>query len=184
MHRLPRPLATALVAAAGAVLLTGCTGQDQTKTTTTQAPVTTTTSIAGTSGNAGASGSAGASGNAEAAAFCSQAQPLLTRFGTTLGAAGQDPAALSSALQQAVAAFGAVQAPTAIASDWAAARDALAGLSTSLGTIDPTAPDAQAKVQAAVQQTETQLGPAAGRIQTYLQQNCGSAGAGTSAPTS
>jgi hypothetical protein len=168
----PRPLATALVTLAGAVLLTGCTGQDQTKTTTTQAPVTTTSSAAGTSGNA------------EAAAFCAQAVPLFSQVGNTLSAAGQDPTALKSGLQQAVDAFDTIHPPTAIAQDWATSRDGFAALRDTVAAIDPAAPDAQAKVQAAEQQTETQIGAAFSKVTAYAEQNCATAGASTSAPTS
>jgi hypothetical protein len=172
MRRLPRPLATALTTAA-ALLLVGCTtGEDNTATTTSQAPASTTSSAAESSAGG------------EAAAFCAQAQPLFTQVGSAFDAVGQDIGALSAALQQAVDAFDAVPAPTAIAQDWAAARDGFAGLRDTVAGIDPAAPDALAQVQAAEQQAQTDVAPAVTRVGTYIEQNCGVGSSSSSAPTS
>jgi uncharacterized lipoprotein YajG len=57
MRRLPRVLSTAsaLVALAGTLLLTGCTGKDNTTNSPSDSPVTTTTSLPGPTGSGGAS---------------------------------------------------------------------------------------------------------------------------------
>jgi hypothetical protein len=173
MRRLPRPIATVLTTAAGALLLVGCsTGEDNTATTTSQAPVSTTSSAAQSSAGG------------EAAAFCTQAQPLFTQVGSAFDAVGEDIGALSSALQQAVDAFNSVEAPTAIAQDWATARDGFAGLRDTVAGIDPAAPDALAQVQAAEQQAQTEVAPAVTRVGAYIEQNCGAGSSGSSAPAS
>ena len=163
-------LRAGLSGAAAVVLLTGCSGSgDEPEAGSTAAP--------STSGSAGASASTSAD---DVQAFCTDAQAAFTRVSQAFGSA-TDPANVSAALDQGVAAFDEVEPPAEISSDWSALQEGLAGLRDAVAGTDASTPEGQAALQGAVTTFQTDAAEPQQRLEQFLTTNCDGLG-GTPAP--
>lgn len=168
MVRPTRLVRSGLLTVAGALLVTGCGGGEDTG------------SAAASSSSPGAaatpSSSAPASVAPDAEAFCAEAGPVFSDLDTAFEAVEtQGVPALPPLLDQAVAAFDEVTPPAELATDWQTVRDGFAQLRDRVGALDPDSPDAAAQVAGAVAAVEgSEAGPALGRLDSYYQQNCAS----------
>jgi hypothetical protein len=98
---------------------------------------------------------------------------MFGEVGDALDAAqGRGPAAIADALQQVVDAFDALEPPAVIGQDWAASQDGFAQLRDAVAAIDPSAPDAAAQADAALDSGETTVGPAFTRVGDWIDEHC------------
>ncbi len=163
--RRPRRILGPTVLAAGLVL-TACSEEvDGTASPASTAP----------SSSSSSSGSSSSSPmlDPELEQFCTDGKQVFTEVGSALNAAvdmGVEP--MVDALQQTVDAFDAVTPPEEIAEDWSASQDGFADLRDTVAAVDPSAPDAQAQVDAVLDGGETTVGPAFERVGDWIDQNC------------
>jgi hypothetical protein len=173
-----RPSATVLRAglsgAAAVLLLAGCSGsEDQPEAGATAAPAT--------SSSAAASASTSAD---DVQAFCTEAEAAFTRVSQAFGSA-TDPANVSAALDQGVAAFDEVEPPAEIGADWSSLREGLAGLRDAVAGTDASTPEGQAALQGAVTSFQTDAAEPQQNLERFLTANCeGLGGTPTPAPSS
>jgi len=167
-------LRAGLSGAAAVLLLTGCSGSgDDPEAGSTAAPATSSSAAASTSTSAD-----------DVQAFCTEAEAAFTRVSQAFGSA-TDPANVSAALDQGVAAFDGVQPPAEISSDWSALRQGLAGLRDAVAGTDVTTPEGQAALQGAVTTFQTDAAEPQQNLEQYLTANCdGLGGTPTPAPSS
>jgi hypothetical protein len=164
-----------LVAATALFALTACGGEESDSAVSTTPSATSTSADPSTP-----SATADAGSDPEAQAFCTEAEAVTNEVGTVLTQASSDPAAIPGALEQAVAAFQAVDAPAAVATQWDALTGAIDKLRTDLGTLDLTSPEAQTTAQTAFTEFQsTTTEPAAG-----IEEYCGPYISSSASPTS
>lgn len=145
--------------AAATVLLTACGGSDE--------------------GTASPESSASSSSAAETTAaqadpeFCSDAQAAFEQVEPALSGVGNDPAALSTALQQAADDVQGIEAPDEISSDWAALGDGIEQLAQAFAEVDVNDPASAAQLQQRSSEIIGSLSESGGNVQTYLAEECG-----------
>jgi ABC-type transport system substrate-binding protein len=150
-----------------ALLLSGCT--EETAGTATPA----TSSSSSTTSSSGSSSSAPPTVDPELEEFCTDGEALFAEVDEAFDAAeGMGVEALVRALQQAVAAFDALDPPAEIADDWEASRDGFSELTQDVAAIDPAAPDAQQQAEAVLAQADTTVGPGFQRVGEWIDENC------------
>jgi hypothetical protein len=173
--RAPTTVARAVLSAAAAVvLLTACSGSDESSDASAG-------SAAGSSG-ATSTGSAGSSPAVEdVAAWCDRAVALSSDLEATLTAASTDPDRVAPVLQAAADEYADVEAPAPIAADWDLVVGAVQTLAAAAQDIDFTSPDAEEQLAASISDQGDALNAAAADVQAYAGANCPNASA---APTS
>jgi hypothetical protein len=163
-------LRAGLSGAAAVLLLTGCGGSGDEPDA---APATSSPAAASSS-----------TSDEDVQTFCTEAQAAFTRVSQAFGSA-TDPANVSAALDQGVAAFDDVQPPAEISSDWSALREGLAGLRDAVAGTDASTPEGQAALQGAVTTFQTDAAEPQQRLEQFLTTNCdGLGGSPTPAPSS
>jgi hypothetical protein len=170
-----------LVTVAAGLLLAGCGSTGPSGSTSASASVSASVSATAPSPPAPAptsdpadSASSGSSSTApEVAAFCTEGTRVFSQLNEAFDAAGNGgPTALPPLVDRTVAAFDQVQPPAAIAADWQSVQTGLAGFRQQLAATDLAAPDAGARVQAAIDQLQTGVGGPFQRITDYTDANC------------
>jgi hypothetical protein len=168
VFRIPRPLATTLLASAAAtVLLTAC-GDDSDDSDGAAG-----SSSGSSSGSATAGASSSGGGDGDTSAFCSEAQGVFAQISSAFDAAeGEGVDAAVPLLDDAVDAFDDLEPPAAIEEDWQTLRDGFADLRDAVSDIDPDAPDARDRGQAAVDEVEGDIGPSLTSLDSWFGENC------------
>jgi ABC-type transport system substrate-binding protein len=153
--------------ATGLLLAAGCS--DEVAGTASPA----TSSSSSTSSSSGTSSSAPPTVDPELEEFCTDGEALFAEVDQAFDdAEGMGVDALVRALQQAVAAFDALDPPAEIADDWEASRDGFSELTQDVAAIDPAAPDAQQQAEAVLAQADTTVGPGFQRVGDWIDANC------------
>lgn len=167
-------LRAGLSGAAAVLLLTGCSGSgDDPAAGSTAAPATSSSAAASTS-----------TSGEDVQAFCTEAQAAFTRVTQAFGSA-TDPANVSAALDQGVAAFDEVQPPAEITSDWSSLREGLAGLRDAVAGTDVSTPEGQSALRDAVTTFQDDAAGPQQDVEQFLTANCdGLSGTPTPAPSS
>ncbi|MBM7806220.1 hypothetical protein JOD57_002057 [Geodermatophilus bullaregiensis] len=169
-----------LVAAAGALLLTAGScggGGEGTDNAEESAEVTSAETSSSAASSTGATSSSAAGDDPAIAQFCAQSAEF-DELGNQLTAA--TPEQLPGLLQQAAAAFDAVQPPAEIAGNWQVVGDAVQSFADTANSVDASTPEGQQQLQTAAQEFVTVAGgPDGTAVQQFGQANCG-----TAAPTS
>jgi ABC-type Fe3+-hydroxamate transport system substrate-binding protein len=160
-----------LSAAAVVVLLSACGGSGDHTSASSSSSARTSDSKT----------SAAAQGGSE---FCTKAATVESTIASAL-ANQSDVAAVSQALQTAVAQIRDIDPPEEIATDWTALAGGIEQIAGAFGSIDASNPSAVATFQQQAAQLEGQLSAPAANVQNYLAKNCGlGTPTSTSAPTS
>src|SRR4051812_10270800 len=167
---------TGLAGVAAAVLLTACSGSDDSSASSSSSAVESTSASAGDS-----SGSGSAGGDAATGEFCTQAFDAFGQLSSV--STSNDPAVVVPALQQLTTSLDAIDAPAEISGDWGTLVDALQQLVDTAGSLDLTTPEGLQQFQQAEAQLTSQVGDAQSNVSTYITQNCPQASA-TTAPAS
>lgn len=171
--------------AAALVALTGCTGSFADASTGSSAAdsASPSTSAPAASTTATAAPSAAATSSASGSSFCVQAGKLLART---------DPRSVDTTKPDTAAAFftqaakdmRAVTAPSAISADWTSVATGLGDLAQAYGNADLSTVAGESRLERAITQIQTQIGPSQNHVNAYLQQTCGIGNAGSTATTS
>src|SRR3954471_23730738 len=165
---------TGLAGVAAVVLLTACSGNDDTSASSS--------SSAGASTSASAAESSGsASTDAGADEFCTQAFDAFGQLSSVSNSS--DPAVVVPALQQLTTSLDAIDAPAEISGDWQTLVDALQRLADPGNSLDLTPPQGRQQFQQAEEQLTAQVGNAQTNVSTYVTQHCPQAATPT-APSS
>src|SRR4051812_38884331 len=152
---------TGLAGVAAAVLLTACSGSDDSSASSSSS------AVESTSASAGASSGSGSGSGSE---FCTQAASLEN----TLSAPDlSDPASAGPAIADAASQVRAIDPPAEISDDWTALADGLDQLGQILTTTDLNDPAQASAAQQQVSQLEADLGDASTNVSNYLSSECG-----------
>jgi hypothetical protein len=163
VRRPPRFLLPAVLATG--LLLSGCSEEVEGNAT----PPTT----ASTSSSSSSSSSPSPTLDPEYEEFCTEGEALFGDVDEAFDdAEGMGSAAFADVLQQAVAAFDALEPPEEIADDWAESREGFAELQAAVAAIDPAAPDAEQQAVDVIAGAETTVGPAFQRVNDWIDENC------------
>ena len=149
MHRGLTGCRAGVAGAAAAVLLVACGGGDGSSTD-----------------NAG--GSAADAGNAASGEFCDQAGDIDARVDEALSQLDEG-GSVSEAIHASADELRAIEAPEAIATEWAALVDGLDQIADALADLDITDADSVA----ALDEIGTRLSTAGDKVDNYLQDECG-----------
>lgn len=159
MRRTIPVLKSGLSVAAAVVLLTACGGSDD--------------ESASSETSASSSSAAETTAEQDDSEFCSQAASAFQQVEPALTGGGNDPAALSTALQEAADNVRGIEAPGEIQSDWQALGDGIEQLAQAFGEVDVNDPAAQAELEQRTSEVIGSLTTSATNVQTYLAQECG-----------
>jgi hypothetical protein len=142
-----------LSAAAAVVLLTACGGSDDESSA---------------SSSSSESSSSASETSAADSRFCTDAEAAFRNVEPAFSGAGDDPAALAPALQDAADQVRTIDPPSEIASDWSALADGIEQFAQAFAEVDANDPASQTELQQRAGEILGSLSTSATNVQNYL----------------